>query len=53
MFGLGPMELALIAGIAILIFGPSQIPKLGKAAGETIRQARGIRKELEKSFDED
>lgn len=46
MFGLGPMEIAIIAGIALLIFGPRQIPKLGKAIGETVREVRNIGDEI-------
>ncbi len=37
MFGrLGTTELLLILGIALLIFGPTKLPKLGKAIGQTI-----------------
>lgn len=32
-----PMHLLLIAGIAILIFGPKKLPELGKGIGEGIR----------------
>ena len=34
---LGPMELALLLGIALLVFGPSRLPGLGKSVGEAIR----------------
>lgn len=34
---LGFTELLLIAGIALLIFGPSRLPGLGKSLGEAIR----------------
>lgn len=43
----GTPELAIIGFVCLLIFGPSQLPKLGKMAGETIRAMRGVRKELE------
>lgn len=37
MFGrIGTMEILLILGIALLIFGPTKLPKLGKAIGQTI-----------------
>lgn len=37
MFGkIGTTELLLILGIALLIFGPTKLPKLGKAIGQTI-----------------
>jgi len=35
---LGAMEIALILIVALLIFGPSKLPKLGRAAGETLRE---------------
>ncbi len=34
---LQPMHLLLILGIALIIFGPSKLPELGKALGESIR----------------
>ncbi len=37
MFGrLGTSELLLIFGIALIIFGPSKLPELGKALGKGI-----------------
>ena len=44
-------ELAIIGVIIALIFGPKQIPKLGAALGETIREFRGISKELTSARD--
>jgi len=32
-----PMHLIIIAGIALLIFGPKKLPELGKSLGESIR----------------
>ena len=32
-----PMHLMIIAGIALLIFGPKKLPELGKGIGEGIR----------------
>ncbi|NTW71483.1 MAG: twin-arginine translocase TatA/TatE family subunit [Eubacteriaceae bacterium] len=38
MFGrIGTMEILMVLGIALLIFGPKQLPKLGKTFGNTIR----------------
>lgn len=34
---LGPTELILILGIALVVFGPKKLPEIGKAMGESIR----------------
>jgi len=53
MFGsLGPAELLIIGAIALLIFGPKQLPKLGKSLGDTVKELRGVHKELAGEDDE-
>jgi sec-independent protein translocase protein TatA len=32
-----PLHLLVIAGIALLVFGPRKLPELGKGLGESIR----------------
>lgn len=49
MFGLGWPEIAIIAIVAIVIFGPKRIPELGNALGKTLR---GFKEELKKPGDE-
>lgn len=44
MFGLGVPEVAVIALVAILIFGPKKIPEIGSALGKTIR---GFKEEMD------
>ena len=38
--GLGPMELLLILGIVVVIFGASRLPQLGRGLGEGITNFR-------------
>lgn len=39
MFGrIGTTELILVFGIALVVFGPSKLPEIGKAFGKTIRE---------------
>lgn len=38
--GLGPFEIIVILGIALLIFGPKNLPKLGSALGKTVKSVR-------------
>jgi sec-independent protein translocase protein TatA len=35
---IGPMELAIVLIIALVIFGPSKLPELGKSAGKGFRE---------------
>lgn len=45
MFRIGTQELLLVLALALLIFGPTKLPKLGKAMGQTIGNFRvGIKK---------
>ncbi|GBE01876.1 sec-independent protein translocase protein TatAd [bacterium BMS3Bbin06] len=44
MFGLGMPELIVVLVIALVVFGPSKLPSLGKSIGEAIR---GFKKTLE------
>jgi len=53
MFGsLGAPELLIIAFVALLIFGPKQLPKLGRSIGETLREFRNVGKEIERGQDD-
>jgi sec-independent protein translocase protein TatA len=39
-FGLGMPELIIILVIALIIFGPKNLPKLGSALGKTVKNVR-------------
>ena len=38
--GLGIPELLIIVVIVMVLFGPKNLPKLGKAVGETVKSVR-------------
>lgn len=44
--GLGAGSIAIIALVALLIFGPKKLPELGKAAGNTLREFKQATKGL-------
>ncbi len=57
-FGLGMPELLIILAVALLIFGPKNLPKLGSALGRTVKNLRdgmggGAKKEIEDLDDEE
>ena len=40
MFGLGPIELIIILIIALVIFGPSKLPEVGRTLGRLIGEVK-------------
>ncbi len=42
MFGVGLPEMALIAFVAVLVFGPDRLPELAKQAAQMLRKARTL-----------
>jgi len=45
-FGLGGTEMGVIFLIILLVFGPSQIPKMARAMGEAMREFRKAQREV-------
>lgn len=39
-FGMGPLEIGVILIVAVVIFGPKNLPKLGSAIGKTVKNVR-------------
>lgn len=54
MFGrLGAGELILILAIALVIFGPSKLPEVGKSLGEAINNFKGYSNKVSKELEVD
>jgi sec-independent protein translocase protein TatA len=49
-FGVGLPELAVIAAIGLLVFGPKRLPELGKTLGRTLKGFQSASKEFEQEF---
>ena len=41
MLNIGWMELLLVLGVALIIFGPGKLPELGQTLGKAIREFKG------------
>jgi sec-independent protein translocase protein TatA len=52
-FGLQPTHLIIILVVALLIFGPSKLPEIGRAMGKTIREFQTGIKEASQGFTEE
>ena len=52
MFNLGPMELAIILVLALLVFGPKKLPEIGKGVGQAMREFKRASRDLMDSFNE-
>ena len=46
MFGLGGAEVGILFIIILLIFGPSQIPKMARGIGEAMKEFRKAQREI-------
>ncbi len=46
MSGIGPTGFILIVLVALLLFGPSKLPELGRAFGRTLREFKNGAKEI-------
>lgn len=48
----GPVSVAVIATVAVIIFGPKKLPELGRAMGSTLREFKAATKGLtDEDFD--
>lgn len=46
MFGLGGAEIGVLFLIILLVFGPSQIPKMARGIGQALREFRKAQREI-------
>ncbi|MFF2482397.1 twin-arginine translocase TatA/TatE family subunit [Paenibacillus sp. NPDC058071] len=52
-FNIGASGIILLVLIALLLFGPSKLPQLGRAIGTTLREFRAGTKEMIQQAEDD
>ncbi len=52
-FGLQPTHLIIILVVALLIFGPSRLPEIGRSFGKMLREFQSATKETAAGFAEE
>ncbi|MBS0204454.1 MAG: twin-arginine translocase TatA/TatE family subunit [Planctomycetes bacterium] len=52
-FALGPLELALVFGLALLLFGGSRLPTLMRSLGQSVTEfKKGVREDADPALDD-
>ena len=51
MFGLGAMEILVILVIAFLLFGPKELPEIGKQVGKAVKGFKDTTEDLRQSVE--
>ena len=51
MFGLGGMEILMILVIAFLLFGPKELPEIGKQVGKAVKGFKETADDLRQSVE--
>jgi TatA/E family protein of Tat protein translocase len=49
-FNIGPTELIVILVLALIIFGPSRLPEIGRTVGKSLREVRKATDEIRKDI---
>lgn len=53
MFGLGAQEILIVLVIALLVFGPTKLPEIGRQIGGAMREFRKMTGDVQRAFDLD
>ena len=51
MFGISWLEILVIAGVALVVIGPQDLPRVLYAAGKLVRKARILTADIQRSID--
>jgi sec-independent protein translocase protein TatB len=49
-FGIGPLNLLLILGVLLIVFGPDRLPEMAARAGKLVRELRSYASDVTSEF---
>ncbi|TGG78550.1 MAG: TatA/E family twin arginine-targeting protein translocase [Aphanocapsa feldmannii 277cV] len=49
-FGVGLPEMAVIAAVGLLVFGPKKLPEIGRSLGKTLKGLQSASRQFEQEF---
>jgi len=47
---LGPVDMAIVMAVALIVFGPNKLPEVGRQIGQAIRELKKLSSELTESI---
>lgn len=50
LFGIGPLNLILILGVMLIVFGPDRMPEMAAKAGKFLREVRSYASDMTSDF---
>lgn len=50
LFGIGPLNLILILGVMLIVFGPDRLPEMAAKAGKFLREVRAYASDMTSEF---
>ena len=49
---IGPLEIVVVLVIALLVFGPTRLPEMGRNAGRAVRQLQDLQHGVRRHIDD-
>ena len=48
---IGPLEIFVVAAVALIVFGPQKLPEIARTVGRFVSEARRVAAEVKSEFD--
>lgn len=48
---IGPLEILIVAVLALIVFGPERLPEIGRSVGKALNQMKAMASDVKSEFD--